>query len=145
MGMSGARRLDRMLQNLRHTVAIETALRLPGHDLLAPLQTEHWQRGLRSGARKSAKVVQTGPLGPEIEAVSALVAGRHVFSDSSLNQIGFRQESTLVRLARMVRSRKGLQPQAIQLLAALQVLRQEVAATSDFAAATINASQKEMP
>ena len=39
MGMSGARRLARMLTNLRHTIAIELLCACQGIDLLAPLQT----------------------------------------------------------------------------------------------------------
>src|SRR3982074_3251660 len=39
MGMSGARRLERMLINLRHTIAIELLCACQGIDLLAPLQT----------------------------------------------------------------------------------------------------------
>src|SRR5260370_34739922 len=38
MGMSGARRLERMLANLRHTVAIELLCACQAIDLLAPLQ-----------------------------------------------------------------------------------------------------------
>src|SRR5260370_3785618 len=39
MGMSGARRLERMLVNLRNTIAIELLCACQGIDLLAPLQT----------------------------------------------------------------------------------------------------------
>jgi len=39
MGMSGARRLSRMLENLRHTIAIELLCACQGIDLLAPLKT----------------------------------------------------------------------------------------------------------
>src|SRR6202040_1241083 len=39
MGMSGARRLERMLQNLRYTIAVELLCACQGIDLLAPLQT----------------------------------------------------------------------------------------------------------
>jgi len=39
MGMSGARRLDRMLKNLRNTIAIELLCACQGVDLLAPLKT----------------------------------------------------------------------------------------------------------
>jgi len=39
MGMSGARRLERMLQNLRHILAIELLCACQGLDLLAPLKT----------------------------------------------------------------------------------------------------------
>ena len=75
MGMSGARRLDRMLVNLRHTVAIELLCACQGIDLLAPLQTGALARKAYDAVRaKSAKVVQDRPLAPEIEAVGALVA-----------------------------------------------------------------------
>src|SRR3984893_16020964 len=75
MGMSGARRLDRMLQNLRHTVAIELLCGCQGIDLLAPLQTGALAKKAYEAVRaKSAKVVQDRPLATEIEAVSALVA-----------------------------------------------------------------------
>jgi histidine ammonia-lyase len=75
MGMSGARRLDRMLQNLRHTVAIELLCSCQGIDLLAPLQTGTLAKKAYDAVRaKSAKVVQDRPLAPEIEAVSALTA-----------------------------------------------------------------------
>jgi histidine ammonia-lyase len=75
MGMSGARRLDRMLQNLRHTVAIELLSACQGIDLLAPLQTGALAKKAYEAVRaKSSKIVQDRPLAPEIEAVSALVA-----------------------------------------------------------------------
>ncbi len=75
MGMSGARRLDRMLQNLRHTVAIELLCACQGIDLLAPLQTGALAKKAYEAVRgKSSKIVQDRPLAPEIEAVSALVA-----------------------------------------------------------------------
>jgi histidine ammonia-lyase len=75
MGMSGARRLERMLQNLRHTVAIELLCACQGIDLLAPLQTGPLARKAYEAVRaKSARVVQDRPLAPEIEAVSHLVS-----------------------------------------------------------------------
>jgi histidine ammonia-lyase len=75
MGMSGARRLERMLTNLRHTLAIELLCGCQGIDLLAPLQTGTLANRAREAVRtKSAKVVEDRPLGAEIEAVSALVA-----------------------------------------------------------------------
>src|SRR6266404_311879 len=75
MGMSGARRLDRMLQNLRLTVAIELLCACQGIDLLAPLQTGALAKKAYDAVRaKSAKIVQDRPLAPEIEAISALVA-----------------------------------------------------------------------
>src|SRR6266404_4230011 len=75
MGMSGARRLDRMLQNLRYVIAIELLCACQGIDLLAPLQTGALAKKAYEAVRaKSAKVVQDRPLAAEIEAVSALVA-----------------------------------------------------------------------
>jgi histidine ammonia-lyase len=75
MGMSGARRLDRMLKNLRNTVAIELLCACQGIDLLAPLQTGALARKAYDAVRtKSAKVVEDRPLAPEIEAVASLIA-----------------------------------------------------------------------
>jgi histidine ammonia-lyase len=75
MGMSGARRLDRMLLNLRHIVAIELLCACQGIDLLAPLQTGALAKKACEAVRaKSAKILQDRPLAREIEAVSALVA-----------------------------------------------------------------------
>ena len=74
MGMSGARRLGRMLQNLRHTVAIELLCACQGIDLLAPLQTGTLAKKAYEAVRaKSAKVTQDRPLADDIEAVSALI------------------------------------------------------------------------
>ena len=75
MGMSGARRLERMLTNLRHTIAIELLCACQGIDLLAPLQTGTLAKKAHLTLRaKSPKVTEDRPLAPEIEAVSALVA-----------------------------------------------------------------------
>jgi histidine ammonia-lyase len=75
MGMSGARRLEHMLVNLRHTIAIELLCACQGVDLLAPLQTGALAKKAHAAVRaKSAKVTDDRPLAPEIEAVSALVA-----------------------------------------------------------------------
>jgi histidine ammonia-lyase len=74
MGMSGARRLDRMLQNLGNTLAIELLCACQGIDLLAPLQTGALAKRAYDVVRaKSAKVVQDRPLAPDIEAVSTLI------------------------------------------------------------------------
>ncbi len=74
MGMSGARRLERMLNNLRHTIAIELLCACQGIDLLAPLQTGTLAKKAYAAVRaKSPKVRQDRPLAPDIEAVSALV------------------------------------------------------------------------
>ncbi len=75
MGMSGARRLGRMLVNLRNTIAIELLCACQGIDLLAPLQTGALaQQAYQAVRAKSAKVTEDRPLAGEIEAVSALVA-----------------------------------------------------------------------
>jgi histidine ammonia-lyase len=75
MGMSGARRLARMLVNLRHTIAIELLCACQGIDLLSPLQTGALAKKAYDAVRaKSARVTQDRTLGAEIEAVSALVA-----------------------------------------------------------------------
>jgi len=76
MGMSGARRLERMLVNLRHTIAIELLCACQGIDLLAPLQTGTLAKKAYAAVRaKSGKVTEDRPLAPDIEAVAALVAG----------------------------------------------------------------------
>jgi len=76
MGMSGARRLERMLANLRHILAIELLCACQGIDLLTPLQTGALARRAYAVVRgASAKVTEDRPLAAEIEAVSALIAG----------------------------------------------------------------------
>ena len=76
MGMSGARRLGRMLENLRNTLAIELLCACQGIDLLAPLQTGTLAKKAYDVVREtSRKVTQDRPLAPEIEAVCVLVAG----------------------------------------------------------------------
>jgi histidine ammonia-lyase len=75
MGMSGARRLERMLANLRHTIAIELLCGCQAIDLLAPLQTGALAKKAYDAVRKkSGKVTQDRPLAPEIAAVSELIA-----------------------------------------------------------------------
>lgn len=75
MGMSGARRLERMLKNLQNTIAIELLCACQGIDLLAPLQTGTLARKAYEAVRAaSAKVAEDRPLAPEIEAVSALIS-----------------------------------------------------------------------
>ena len=74
MGMSGARRLDRMLHNLRHVLAIELLCACQGIDLLAPLQTGTLAKKAQAAVRsKSPKLTQDRPLAPDIEAISALI------------------------------------------------------------------------
>jgi histidine ammonia-lyase len=75
MGMSGARRLARMLTNLRHIIAIELLCACQGIDLLAPLKTGTLAGKAQAAVReKSAKVVEDRPLAPDIEVISAAVA-----------------------------------------------------------------------
>ena len=75
MGMSGARRLGRMLVNLRNTIAIELLCACQGIDLLAPLQTGALAKKAYEVVRsKSTKVTQDRPLAPDIEALSTVVA-----------------------------------------------------------------------
>jgi histidine ammonia-lyase len=74
MGMSGARRLERMLRNLRNTVAIELLCACQGIDLLVPLKTGTLARKAYEAVRaKSRKLTEDRSLAPDIEAVSALV------------------------------------------------------------------------
>jgi histidine ammonia-lyase len=80
--MSGARRLTRMLTNLRHTIAIELLCACQGVDLLAPLQTgPRAQKAYAAVRQKSAKLTNDRPLAPDIEAVTALI------SDNSFSKI----------------------------------------------------------
>ena len=75
MGMSGARRLERMLHNLRHILAIELLCACQGIDLLAPLQTGTLAKKAHAGVRAlSPKVIADRPLAPDINAVHDLIA-----------------------------------------------------------------------
>ena len=74
MGMSGARRLSRMLRNLQNIVAIELLCACQGIDLLAPLKTGTLASQAYAAVRmRSPKVTDDRPLAPDIGAVSALV------------------------------------------------------------------------
>jgi histidine ammonia-lyase len=74
MGMSGARRLEHMLHNLRHILAIELLCACQGIDLLAPLQTGTLARKAYDAVRAaSPKVTADRPLAPDINAVATLV------------------------------------------------------------------------
>jgi histidine ammonia-lyase len=74
MGMSGARRLSRMLTNLRHTIAIELLCACQGVDLLAPLQTGlRAQKAYAAIRAKSPKLTDDRPLSTDIESVATLV------------------------------------------------------------------------
>jgi histidine ammonia-lyase len=82
MGMTGARRLSRMLLNLRHTIAIELLCACQGIDLLAPLQTgARAQKAYVAVREKSPKLTDDRPLARDIEAVTALI------SDNSFSKI----------------------------------------------------------
>ncbi|PYT80624.1 MAG: histidine ammonia-lyase [Acidobacteria bacterium] len=75
MGMSGARRLDRMLKNLRNTIAIELLCACQGIDLLAPLKTGKLATKAYEIVRAKSRMLSVDrPLGADIEAVSALIA-----------------------------------------------------------------------
>jgi histidine ammonia-lyase len=81
MGMSGARRLEKMLRNLQHILAIELLSAAQGIDLLAPLQTGTLAKQAYAAIRaKSAKVIQDRPLAPDINAISAVIES-HFFSN----------------------------------------------------------------
>lgn len=75
MGMSGARRLERMLQNLRHILAIELLCACQGIDLLTPLQTGALAKKAYDAVRAvSPKVTADRPLAPDVNAVARLIA-----------------------------------------------------------------------
>ncbi|MGA2813010.1 MAG: histidine ammonia-lyase [Candidatus Acidiferrum sp.] len=75
MGMSGARRLSRMLQNLRNVLAIELLCACQGIDLLRPLKTGSLAtRAFDLVRAKSSMLVEDRPLSEEIETVSSVVA-----------------------------------------------------------------------
>jgi histidine ammonia-lyase len=75
MGMSGARRLDMMLNNLRTTIAIELLCACQGIDLLAPLKTGKLATKVYEAVRAKSRILSVDrPLAADIEAVSALIA-----------------------------------------------------------------------
>ncbi len=75
MGMTGARRLQRMLENLRNTIAIELLCSCQGIDLLAPLQTGKLAKKAYEAVRAKSRIVSVDrPLAPDIEIVATLVA-----------------------------------------------------------------------
>jgi len=74
MGMSGARRLQKMLQNLQHILSIELLCACQGIDLLAPLQTGALAKQAYQAVRaKSAPVTADRPLAPDINTISVLI------------------------------------------------------------------------
>jgi len=75
MGMSGARRLERMLKNLRHILAIELLCACQGIDLLAPLKTGILATKAYDAIRAiSPKVTADRPLAPDVNAVAEIIA-----------------------------------------------------------------------
>jgi len=75
MGMSSARRLQRMLHNLRYILAIELLCACQGIDLLAPLQTGTLARKAYEAVRTvSPKVIEDRPLSPDMNAVYHLIS-----------------------------------------------------------------------
>jgi len=75
MGMSGARRLERMLHNLRNILAIELLCACQGIDLLAPLQTGTLAKTALQAVRAvSSKVTADRPLAPDVNRVAELIA-----------------------------------------------------------------------
>jgi histidine ammonia-lyase len=75
MGMSGARRLERMLHNLGHILAIELLCACQGIDLLAPLQTGTLAKKAYDAVRTvSPKLTADRTLAPDINAVYTLIA-----------------------------------------------------------------------
>ncbi len=74
MGMSGARRLERMLHNLRYILAIELLCACQGIDLLAPLHTGTLARKAYDAVRAvSPKLTLDRPLAPDIKGVYRLI------------------------------------------------------------------------
>jgi histidine ammonia-lyase len=81
MGMSAARRLRPMLDNLRHIVSIELLCACQGIDFLAPLRTgTEAQRAYDLIRSVSPRVDADRPLAPDIAAVAALIA-RNALAD----------------------------------------------------------------
>ena len=75
MGMSGARRLERMLHNLGHILAIELLCACQGIDLLTPLQTGKLAQKAQAAVRGiSPRVTADRSLAPDIAAVAQAVA-----------------------------------------------------------------------
>jgi histidine ammonia-lyase len=75
MGMSAARRLRPMLDNLRHILAIELLAACQGIDLLAPLRTGHEAQKAYALVRSMASGVEADrPLAPDFSSVAKLIA-----------------------------------------------------------------------
>jgi histidine ammonia-lyase len=77
MGMSGARRLERMLHNLQYILSIELLCACQGIDLLAPLQTGPLAKQAYDAVRaKSLKVTEDRALASDISAICGLISSR---------------------------------------------------------------------
>ena len=75
MGMSAARRLRPMLENLRNIIAIEILAACQGIDLLAPLRTgAEAQKALALVRSVSPRVDADRPLAPDIAVVADLIS-----------------------------------------------------------------------
>src|SRR2546421_6363340 len=75
MGMSGARRPQRTLENLPRAIALGLLCACQGIDLLAPLKTGTLARRAHETVRAKSRMLSVDrPLGPDIEAVATLVA-----------------------------------------------------------------------
>src|SRR6202162_3009511 len=76
MGMSGARRLQHMLHNLRYILAIELLCACQGIDLLSPLQTGAVaMKAYKAVRAASSQLAADRPLAPDINAVANLLLG----------------------------------------------------------------------
>ena len=74
MGMSAARRLAPMLDNLRRIIAIELLAACQGIDLLAPLRTGHAAERAMQLVRGVALTLEADrALAPDIEAVAGMI------------------------------------------------------------------------
>ncbi len=81
MGMSGARRLSRMLENLRSILAIELLCACQGIDLLAPLRTGTLaQKAYDTVRAVSPKLASDRPLAADISTISSLITAETVAS-----------------------------------------------------------------
>ncbi|HYL46659.1 MAG TPA: histidine ammonia-lyase [Candidatus Limnocylindrales bacterium] len=76
MGMSGARRITRMMGNLRHILAIELLAACQGLDLLAPLRTAPESQKAYEIVRQLSKTLDADrSLAPDITRVAQEIAG----------------------------------------------------------------------
>lgn len=75
MGMAGARRLQPMLSNLQHVLAIELLAACQGLDLLAPMRTGIEARKAYGIVRSLSRTVESDrSLAPDIETVAQAIA-----------------------------------------------------------------------